>query len=79
MSFPTPPFEEAVTCKELAYYLPNRSARWVATECKLERIKTLPVGKPYLIPPYEANRLLGYDNEDDRTRSTDQSRRVSRT
>lgn len=58
MAFPTPPFEDPVTCKELAYYIPGRSARWVARECRERRILTLPIGKPYLIPPHEANRIL---------------------
>lgn len=71
MSFPVPPFENAVTPKELAYYLPARDARWVARECGLGNIKTLPVGRPYMIPAIEANRVLGLEtNDNDRHTST---------
>ena len=59
-----PPFEIPVTPKELAFYLPNRSARWVRARCKSGNIKTLDIGRPYLIPHYEANRILGiHDGE----------------
>lgn len=72
MSYPSPPFSDPVTPKELAFYLKGRSARWVARECGAERIKTLPVGKPYLIPADEANRLLQVNqhNGNDHTDTT---------
>lgn len=76
MSFPSPPFVEPVTCKELAYYLRLRTPRWVASECRAGRIETLPVGRPYLIPADEANRILATKNEhhDDDSRTTASAR-----
>ena len=52
------PFIAAVVPKELAPVL-GRSVRWVRFRCASREIATLPVGKPYRIPPDEANRLAG--------------------
>jgi hypothetical protein len=56
-------FTEPATPQELAYELKIRSVRWVRQQCKLKKIKTLPIGAPYLIPAYEANRILGVEND----------------
>jgi hypothetical protein len=52
------PFAEPVATKELAPLL-GRSVRWVQDECAKQRIKTLPIGRPFRIPADEANRLAG--------------------
>lgn len=54
-------FTGPATPKELAARLKNRTARWVRRECREKRIETLPIGRPYLIPEYEANRILGIE------------------
>lgn len=49
--------QQPKTTKELAYEL-GRSSRWVADRCASGEFETLPVGKPYLIPVRECNRIL---------------------
>lgn len=55
----TPPVSllEPFTVDEFAQRV-RRSPEWVSDRCRAGGIKTLPVGKPYLIPPTELMRLL---------------------
>lgn len=57
MSRPTPEITAPQTTCELAFIL-GRSSRWVADKCRSGEIETCPVGKPYLIPVNECNRIL---------------------